>query len=266
MWWRGFSYGTGCTYRWTDLTTVQDNCPSEGNVYQFLFHSHYYWYILQFYKLCWHIYALHPLGKISFSSCLLFYQEREKKNDSSALRFLSAGLGDIAIFKKQLKASDVQIDEDTELASTVAEILFLREKMTSQLEHLRCEGTLRTLDLSVLSLFTSTVSNDNFSVPSFSTLLLPHIEEPSVLLKRALIIAAECSWDAQLWSLRNQGSEVQHYIRTWLWHVIRIEEFSLSVLWMLQFLVKWIFYTIRCLLLHQTNWCHSSIYHTTNIL
>ena len=185
------------------------------NVFWFLFYSHCCYHILKFCKICLKNYIFCPYCENSFTTFLHFFQEREKKNDSSALKFLSAGLGDIIAFKKQLKASNVQIDENTELASTVAEILFLREKMTSQLEHLRCEGTLRTLDLSVLSLFTSTSSDNNFSVPSFSALLLPHIEEPSVLLKRALIIAAECSWDAQLWSLRNQGSEVQHYIRTW---------------------------------------------------
>ena len=126
------------------------------------------------------------------------------------MRFLTAGLGDIKAFKVQLKASQVQIDEDGVLASTVSEILFLREKMTSQLINLRCERTLRNLDLSILSFFSSTShsSSKNLTVPSFSLLLLPHVEEPSVLLRRAFIIAAECSWDAQLWSLRNQGSEV----------------------------------------------------------
>ena len=118
-----------------------------------------------------------------------------------------AGLGEINAYKAIVKARNVQLEEDTAVAATVAELMVLRDVMAAQLIHLKCDRTLSVLDDSTRSLFAS--SAKKFHVSSFSTLLIPHVEEPSLLLRKALIVAAEVAWDAQLWTLRTLGCEVQ---------------------------------------------------------
>ena len=155
--------------------------------------------------------------------------------DVTAMKFLLHGLADIDAYRSQLKnaeahskrtagrgsASASGSDSGTEavsgavseadLSTDVSTILSLRENLTAQLVYLRCENTLRTLDQSVQTLFTPfSATTDCMSVPSLSSLLLPHVSDPSLMLRKTLIIAAECAWDAQLWSLRSQGREVRY--------------------------------------------------------
>ena len=159
--------------------------------------------------------------------------------DVTAMKFLLHGLADIDAYRSQLKNAEAHSkrtasrgsesgssgDSGTEavsgalsgavseadLSTDVSTILSLRENLTAQLVYLRCENTLRTLDQSVQTLFTPfSATTDCMSVPSLSSLLLPHVSDPSLMLRKTLIIAAECAWDAQLWSLRSQGREVRY--------------------------------------------------------
>ena len=164
--------------------------------------------------------------------------------DVTAMKFLLHGLADIDAYRSQLKnaeahskrtagrgsASGSGSDSGTEavsgavseadLSTDVSTILSLRENLTAQLVYLRCENTLRTLDQSVQTLFTPfSTTTDCMSVPSLSSLLLPHVSDPSLMLRKTLIIAAECAWDAQLWSLRSQGREVRYCtLLSWMLH------------------------------------------------
>jgi hypothetical protein len=117
-----------------------------------------------------------------------------------------AGLGEINAYKTLVKARNIQL-EDIAVAATITELMALRDVMVAQLIHLKCDRTLLSLDNSTRNLFAS--SAQKFHVSSFSTLLLPHVEDPSLLLRKALIAAAEVAWDAQLWTLRTLGCEVQ---------------------------------------------------------
>lgn len=123
------------------------------------------------------------------------------------MKFLVAGLGEINAYKAVVRARNVQLEEDTAVAATITELMVLRDAMTAQLINLKCEKTLKSLDDSTRCLFAS--SAGKLFVSSFSALLLPHVEEPSLLLRKALTAAVEVAWDAQLWTLRALGCEVR---------------------------------------------------------
>ena len=118
--------------------------------------------------------------------------------------YLMSGLKEIDTYRTYLKQHKESLEglESSDVASTVDKMQNLREGMTSSLTLMRCEETLRDLDRVISSLFIS--SSDTLSMPSFSA-LLQHVEEPSLLLRKALITTAEGAWDAQLWSLRTLG-------------------------------------------------------------
>lgn len=118
-----------------------------------------------------------------------------------------SGLREIDTYRTYLKQHKASLEglESSEVASTVDKMQDLREGLTSSLTLMRCEDTLRDLDRVTQSLFVS--SSETLSMPPFST-LLQHVEDPSLLLRRALIVTAEGAWDAQLWSLRMLGCGV----------------------------------------------------------
>ena len=132
--------------------------------------------------------------------------------DISAMRYLMSGLREIDTYRTYLKQHKASLEglESSEVASTVDMMQNLREGMTSSLTLMRCEETLRDLDRIIHSLFVS--SSESLPMPSFST-LLQHVDDPSLLLRKALIMTAEGAWDAQLWSLRMLGCGVsaQHF-------------------------------------------------------
>ena len=119
-----------------------------------------------------------------------------------------SGLKEIDTYRTYLKQHKAPLEglESSDVASTVDKMQNLREGMTSSLTLMRCEETLRDLDRVMSTLFIS--SSETLSMPSFSA-LLQHVEEPSLLLRKALIMTAEGAWDAQLWSLRMLGNEVR---------------------------------------------------------
>lgn len=134
-------------------------------------------------------------------------QEREKKKDISAMRYLLTGLREIDTYRTYLKQHKASLEgmESSEVASKVDKMQDLREGLTSSLTLMRCEDTLRDLDRVTQSLFVST--SETLLMQPFST-LLQHVGDPSLLLRKALILTAEGAWDAQLWSLRMLGCGV----------------------------------------------------------
>lgn len=155
----------------------------------------------------------------------LFLKEKEKGSDTMALRYLLSSIEEISSYRSYLKLNYSGNYESDERNDIIEEMMGLKDSLHFELVRLKCEKTLCALDAAIQLIFASSpsysskehnnsTSNNNrsktmsTSIPSYTSLLLPYIDSPTLLLKRAFILSIEYAWNEQLRAQKDMGREV----------------------------------------------------------